>query len=86
VGAARQQLPNLLALFRSTESATLSADLFHSKIADIARVAADSTSATKHIAELRRPKAELEPMLAGPITEVAPLVEAVAIAGTEIAA
>lgn len=53
-------IANLLALFRSTESATLSADLFRSKIADIARVATDSASATKHIAELRRVAAALD--------------------------
>jgi aminoglycoside phosphotransferase (APT) family kinase protein len=55
-------IANLLTLFRSTESATLSADLFRSKIADIARVAEDSAAATKHIPKLRRIAAGLDGM------------------------
>ncbi len=55
-------IAKLLALFRSTESAMLSADIFRSKIADIARVAEDSAAAAKHIAELGRVTAALDAM------------------------
>jgi len=53
-------IANLLMLFRSTESTALSADLFHSKIADIARVAEENAAAVKHIAELGRVTAALD--------------------------
>jgi aminoglycoside phosphotransferase (APT) family kinase protein len=53
-------IANLLMLFRATESGTLSADLFRSKIADIARVAGDNIAAAKHLPELRRVAAALE--------------------------
>jgi aminoglycoside phosphotransferase len=52
-------IANLLTLFRSTESGTLSADLFRSKIVDIARVAEDNATAAKHLPELRRIAAAL---------------------------
>jgi len=55
-------IANLLMLFRSTESATLSAELFRSKIADIARVAEDSAPAARHMPELRRVAAALDAM------------------------
>src|SRR6185312_15834576 len=55
-------IANLLALFRSTESTVLSADLFHSKIADITRVAEGNVAAAKYLPELRRVAAALDAM------------------------
>jgi aminoglycoside phosphotransferase len=55
-------IANLLALFRSTESGTLSAELFRNKIADIARVAEDNAAAAKHLPELRHVAAALGAM------------------------
>lgn len=55
-------IANLLMLFRTTENAPLSADLFRSKIADVARVAEENAAAAKHLPELRRVAAALDAM------------------------